>query len=180
MSDELRCGSCGICENDLIYLLPNEVSFFRNLSIDLIEIEGVHFLIKRTNDKQYCPFRDQTSGNCTIYDYHPAICRLFPLEIKEENGIFGWAVGLYCPKVISNQDNFLDRLFRYIPDIEKYLDQDLIRFFAHADKICIRTEMIMGSPTKSAWIKEVYTVEPMGFHKQLFCKKTFDNSISCK
>jgi Fe-S-cluster containining protein len=157
MSEKLKCGSCGSCENDLIYLLPDEVPIFKDIGIDLIEVEGVHFLVKNSGDNQYCPFRDQEKCQCRIYNNRPAICRMFPLEIKETDKGIWWGLCLYCPKVQNNEGNFCELLIQHIPEIEHCLNEDLQSFMIHADRICRRLELICGVPTKAALIRPVDT-----------------------
>lgn len=157
MSEKLKCGSCGVCENDLIYLFPNEVPIFKDMGIDLIEIEGVNFIVKNSDDNQYCPFRDQEKFQCRIYNNRPAICRMFPLEIKEtENGDW-WGLCLYCPKVQAQdvQDDFCDLLIKHIPEIESCLNEDLRLFMTQADRVCRRLELICGVPTKAKLVRPV-------------------------
>ncbi len=155
MSDKLNCGNCGVCENDLIYLLPGEVPFFRKLGIDLIEVEGVHFLVKAPNDGQYCPFRDQETRTCSIYSNRPAICRMFPLEIKKTDEEYWWGMCLYCPKVSNSQSGFRESLTQHIPEIELSLSREMKAFLAHADRVCNRIEIALGLPTKATLLRPV-------------------------
>ncbi|MEW6714625.1 MAG: YkgJ family cysteine cluster protein [Nitrospirota bacterium] len=153
MSDKLNCGTCGVCENDLIYLLPDEEPFFRKMGIDLIEVEGVHFLVKTPKDGQYCPFRDQQTRTCSIYNNRPAICRMFPLEIKETDEGYWWGMCLYCPKVSNSQNGFRESLIQHIPEIESCLSEEMKVFLGHADRVCSRIELVLGLPTKAALIR---------------------------
>lgn len=168
MSDKLNCGTCGVCENDSIYLLPDEVQVFKALDVDPIEIDGVHFLPKAPADNQYCPFRDQKSHNCTIYDKRPAICRMFPLEIKKVDDVYWWGVCLYCPRVFNNKDGFSDYLIQHITAIELCLSKELLSFLGYADRICSRIDTIAGLPTKASLIRPVMSNEPTSIIEKRF------------
>ncbi len=155
LSEKICCGTCGVCENDLIYLLDSEVRTFEKLNVPIIEIEGVYFLQKSAADDGFCPFRDRIKRSCTIYNMRPACCRLFPLEIRSEALNPFWALCLYCPKTSDETSNLKSIALSFLPDIEESLSQDLLDSFIKADKISRRIEVVLGVNSKAELLQAV-------------------------
>jgi len=71
-----------------------------------------------------CPFLDQ-NGKCKIYEMRPLDCRLFPLDIIEENGEYFWCVFTICPNWRKMKELFEPLL----PALEKRISSSLWRQF---------------------------------------------------
>lgn len=53
---------------------------------------GKYVVFMRTQPGTGCVFFDHESGRCTIYKHRPIDCRLFPLDIEFDDGVFYWAL----------------------------------------------------------------------------------------
>lgn len=155
LSRELRCGTCSVCENDLVYLLPGEVARFRGLGAALIDMDGVSFVTKQPGCDELCPFRDQSGGQCAIYDQRPACCRMFPLDISYRGDELWWVARSYCPKVAYDRDLIRDHLVPYISRIERCLNGELLSFMAHVDEVTGNMEAYLGIQSGSRFIRPV-------------------------
>ncbi|MHC5056182.1 MAG: YkgJ family cysteine cluster protein [Planctomycetota bacterium] len=155
LSRELRCGTCSVCENDLVYLLPGEVVRFREFGASLVDVDGVSFVAKQPGCDELCPFRDRSGGQCTIYDQRPVCCRMFPLDISSRGSELWWVARSYCPKVAYDRDLIGDHLVPYIPRIERCLNDDLLSFMAHVDGVTGNMEAYLGIQSGSRFIRPV-------------------------
>ncbi|MBF0564830.1 MAG: YkgJ family cysteine cluster protein [Nitrospirae bacterium] len=77
ISHYIKCNSCSrCCDLDNIYLFPFEKDFYENQGIRTVEIDGMDFFRKKSS---WCPYLSK--NGCSIYEYRPIGCRLFPLEV---------------------------------------------------------------------------------------------------
>lgn len=75
-------------------------------------------------DHDRCTFLDK-QGKCKIYDIRPLDCRLFPLDIIEEDGEYYWCVFTTCP----NWQKMKELLEPLIPLLEDKINSSLWRQF---------------------------------------------------
>jgi Fe-S-cluster containining protein len=75
-------------------------------------------------DHDRCVFLDR-EGKCSIYDLRPLDCRLFPLDIIEENGEYYWCVFTTCP----DWPRMKEMLEPLIPLLEQKMSLSLWRQF---------------------------------------------------
>ena len=71
---------------DGIHVCQKECAFCCKVPVDISELE-VEYIENNTshnseeiiviNKNDYCPFLDQSCGECTIYEYRPLVCRTF-------------------------------------------------------------------------------------------------------
>ncbi|MGA9998012.1 MAG: YkgJ family cysteine cluster protein [Pyrinomonadaceae bacterium] len=71
-------------------------------------------------DHNRCVFLDQ-KGKCSIYAQRPLDCRLFPLDIIEEDGEYYWCVFTTCP----NWQKMKELFEPLIPALEKKINSSL-------------------------------------------------------
>lgn len=81
------------------------------------EINSIAFIMDFTN----CKFANE--NRCRIYLNRPIDCRLFPLDIIEEDGKYWWCIFTICPiyKKIS------EKLILLIPQLEKLISYEIFR-----------------------------------------------------
>ncbi|HEX8737695.1 MAG TPA: YkgJ family cysteine cluster protein [Pyrinomonadaceae bacterium] len=84
-------------------------------------IDGTAFFLNHNR----CAFLDRQTGKCRIYDARPLDCRLFPLDIIEEDGEYYWCVFTTCP----NWQKMRELLEPCIPLLENKIDSSLWRQF---------------------------------------------------
>ena len=75
-------------------------------------------------DHDKCAFLDR-EGKCRIYEMRPLDCRLFPLDIIEEDGEYYWCVFTTCP----NWQQMREILEPLIPALENKINPSLWRQF---------------------------------------------------
>lgn len=75
-------------------------------------------------DHERCVFLSG-DGKCKIYEMRPLDCRLFPLDIIEENGEYFWCVFTVCP----NWQKMAELLRPLIPALEKRISHSLWQQF---------------------------------------------------
>jgi Fe-S-cluster containining protein len=84
-------------------------------------IDGTAFFLNHNR----CAFLDRRTGKCRIYDARPLDCRLFPLDIIEEDGEYYWCVFTTCP----NWQKMKELLEPFIPLLENKINSSLWRQF---------------------------------------------------
>ncbi len=84
-------------------------------------IDGTAFLLNH----QACVFLDRQTGKCRIYEARPLDCRLFPLDIVEQDGEYYWCVFTTCP----NWEKMKELLEPFIPLLEDKFNAALWRQF---------------------------------------------------
>lgn len=74
----------------LEFLSPEELSGVDDDDPTWLEIDGEKFMMAlRRSEKTGCHFLDKKTRYCTIYDYRPILCRLYPFRLQEDkNGNF--------------------------------------------------------------------------------------------
>lgn len=72
-----------------------------------------------------CAFLDRQSGKCRIYEARPLDCRLFPLDIIEQDGEYYWCIFTTCPNWRKMRDIFEP----FIPRLEDKISASLWRQF---------------------------------------------------
>jgi Fe-S-cluster containining protein len=70
-------------------------------------------------DETACRFAK--NERCSCYDERPLDCRLFPLDIIEEDGRYWWCIFTICPK----HEEIRKRLIPLIPLLEKLITRDV-------------------------------------------------------
>jgi Fe-S-cluster containining protein len=75
-------------------------------------------------DHERCAFLNG-EGKCSIYDIRPLDCRLFPLDIIEEDGDYYWCIFTTCP----DWRKMKELLEPLIPLLEKRISPSLWRQF---------------------------------------------------
>lgn len=76
-------------------------------------------------DHDRCTFLDK-QGKCKIYDIRPLDCRLFPLDIIEQDGEYYWCVFTTCP----NWQRMKELLEPLIPLLEEKINSSLWQQFS--------------------------------------------------
>jgi len=97
---DFTCDGCGgkCCRNVYVILRPEEEAYFLANHPDQLETrylsEKAVMVFKNTvreNGSFICPFMNQSTGWCGIYENRPAICRIFPV------GCYGCTVARSIP-----------------------------------------------------------------------------------
>lgn len=107
------CTGCSICCTGMgksividpldIYRITTHFNIsFENLLVDRIELNVVDGVIlpniKMTKDRDCCSYLDN-NGRCSIHEFRPGICRLFPLGRIYDNHDFKYFLQVNeCPK----------------------------------------------------------------------------------
>ena len=127
------CKNCSACCKGMgntvvldpvdVYMLTSNLSCtFEELLLDKLELNLVDGIIlpniKMDGDSEECHFLNE-NGRCSIHEFRPGICRLFPLGRIYENGTFAYFLQVHeCPKENKTKvkvKNWLD-----IQDIKAY------------------------------------------------------------
>ena len=107
---------------DVYRLTSNMGCTFQELLLDKLELNVVDGIIlpnlKMDGLNEACHFLDD-NGRCSIHDFRPGICRLFPLGRIYENGSFSYFLQIHeCPK--PNKTKVKVKNWMDIPDIKAY------------------------------------------------------------
>jgi hypothetical protein len=89
------------------------------------KIDGVSFIL----DETHCKFAKD--GKCHAYASRPLDCRLFPLDIIEENGKYYWCIFTICPK----HEEIRQKLIALIPKMEMLITDEI--FEQYKEQIAI-------------------------------------------
>lgn len=117
---DVVCGDCSGQCCEMPWLTKEEFRLADQFP-DAIKFVGeTAFLLN--HDK--CPFLDR-NGKCKIYEMRPLDCRLFPLDIIEENGEYFWCVFTICPNWRKMKELFEP----LIPALEKRIGKSLWQQF---------------------------------------------------
>lgn len=81
------CSGCGECCSDFLPLSDQEIKTIRNyLKVNPIKPHrNVYALLRQPTADMTCPFRDNVSKKCDIYEVRPLICRSFICTKKIED-----------------------------------------------------------------------------------------------
>ena len=147
----VSCNGCvKCCSAGIAYVLPEEKERLRKIDIPLIDIDGISY-IKREYDGS-CSMLDKQHGRCSIYDYRPLCCHLFPLDIFNRYGTNGptWGVYDYCPTenvkpIIQKEgqaelDLFMIEFMAH--SIEKEMPKRVLEFLLKEDKVTSEIEIL--------------------------------------
>lgn len=75
-------------------------------------------------DGIYCKFFDKKANLCSIYEFRPLDCRLFPLDIIFENGKYFWVIYPGCNYDANNIPNLLHSANQVVlPHLKNYLSE---------------------------------------------------------
>jgi Fe-S-cluster containining protein len=94
----------------LEFLTPDEVSGVRKCDPAWLECNGSRYIMALRRDaKRGCYFLDKKTGYCSIYEWRPILCRLFPFRLHEtrDGKLKGFSLhdDVECPK---NRDGVVD------------------------------------------------------------------------
>ena len=105
----LRCGRC--CMGTQMELLPEDIERLLNLGYkleDFAYFDGVYWRLK--NRDGYCVFFDKEKKSCKIYEYRPIGCRLYPLQLVDNEV----NIDRNCPAWRSIPKSEIERLGKYV------------------------------------------------------------------
>ena len=109
------------------------------------------------NKDGYCSFLT-TEHRCRIYQYRPLDCRLYPLDIRWENGKWYWMVYVWeeCP--LSGFDSFEGAMIRAEREIIPLFTVEELRLYATDDNAAPPTN-------KTVRLREIRTPmnKPLGY-----------------
>lgn len=100
---ETLCGRCDhkncctdsavplVFGKDLEKIKNNNLNYMKYLKTVKISGENV-FAIKKKDNLSECVFWDESVGGCTIYDFRPIDCRLYPFDILLMEKSYHWIV----------------------------------------------------------------------------------------
>jgi Fe-S-cluster containining protein len=104
-----ECEGCSKCCY-MPWLLEEEYEpHLDNFGGTVREIDSIAFVMDETR----CRYAQE--DRCSMYKDRPLDCRLFPLDIIEEDGIYWWVIFTTCPQNVSIRD----KLIPLIPNLEK-------------------------------------------------------------
>ncbi len=86
----MRCSNCGVCCTETEMLL-SEKDIKRLEARGYRKTEFVHFdrqgYATLKNRNGYCIFYDSVKRQCSVYDFRPSGCRVYPVIVDEEQGV---------------------------------------------------------------------------------------------
>ncbi len=103
-----ECQSCGICCKEFIVPIGrDDIAILEkkmgNISNRVIAARGVNTIIGKEVEapslKCPCPFFDNGSKACTIYELRPKACMVFPFYVKKEGKKMQYFNSSICPGV---------------------------------------------------------------------------------
>lgn len=124
------CLQCGARCCFLPWIPKEECDLVTEFQDEVETLGNVHFFL----DRRKCKFVN-SGGVCEIYMMRPLDCRLFPLDIIEEDGCYYWCFYTVCP----NLAEIKERLQGTIQDIEVRISENLWRQFK--EQIAISKEI---------------------------------------
>jgi len=77
---------------------------------------------------EQCIFFNEKSG-CEIYKYRPFVCRIFPMDLLEEDGEYWWCIYTTCSKCVELQE----KLEPLIPKLESLITRDIFEQYVNQD-----------------------------------------------
>ena len=115
---KIECNKCGYCcIGTEMELLPEDIERILKLGYKLQEFakfDGIYWRLKTKNG--YCIFFNKKDNTCTIYEYRPIGCRLYPLQW---NG-FDVEIDKRCPMWFTIPKSEIDRLKPYVKYFVEY------------------------------------------------------------
>jgi len=110
-----ECDGCSKCCY-FPWLLKEEYNpHINNFGKIVKEISSVAFIMDFTS----CKYAKE--NRCYLYEDRPLDCRLFPLDIIEEDGEYWWCIFTICPK----HQKIREKLIPLIPKIEKLITPEM-------------------------------------------------------
>ncbi len=104
-----RCGRC--CIGTEMELLPTDIERLLKLGFRLEQFARVdNEFVRLRCVNGHCVFFDSKSKKCLIYEYRPIGCRLYPLQLSDDNII----VDPECPASHTVPKSELVRLAPYV------------------------------------------------------------------
>ncbi len=83
----MKCDNCGKCCMDVIaiMLLPSDykeiVNIDENIDKKVVRVAGLYFLMPDENN--VCPFFNLSTKKCTIYEWRPKVCKIYPFSYRK-------------------------------------------------------------------------------------------------
>lgn len=133
--DRIKFSECIGCSFKCCYLpwlLKEEYEkHFKGLRNYVMEVNSVFFV----RDLTKCKFVNECK--CNIYSKRPLDCRLFPLDIIEEDGKFYWCIFTVCPK----HAEIRKKLIPLIHILERFISKKL--FLQYKKQIAVSKEFYL-------------------------------------
>lgn len=106
-----ECNGCSKC-CFIPWLLKEEYTpHLKNFGKSIKEINSVAIIM----DLNHCKF--EKGYRCKMYSDRPLDCRIFPLDIIEEDGKYWWCIFTICPK----HEKIRQKLIPLIPRLETFI-----------------------------------------------------------
>ena len=106
-----ECNDCSTCCY-FPWILKEEYNpHLENFGKTVKEIDSVAFIM------YYNACKYARDNRCNLYEDRPLDCRLFPLDIIEEDGKYFWSLFTICPK----HEELEDKLLPLIPKLEELI-----------------------------------------------------------
>lgn len=141
--------ACPDCKGRCCYLpwISKEECELVSLFGDAVEkVDNTNFFLNR----KQCKFLDN-KGLCTIYDIRPLDCKLFPLDIIEQEGSYYWCIFTTC----LGWKEMTELLKPIIPEIESKITKEL--WLQFKDQIAITKEIYAPYKNKQYVILQEFT-----------------------
>lgn len=143
LSNQEECKTCRLCEDNigLVYVFNTEskkIGHEHTISTS----SGLNFFV-RTHDN-HCPYFNQESGKCGIYEDRPLCCRIYPLDIYFDGIEYWWIAYSDCPIFKRYKKNLsLNILRNKLLSIEDTLDDENLEELKNI-AVNIRTVELIG------------------------------------
>lgn len=110
-----ECDNCAECCY-FPWLLKEEYNpHLQNFGKTVKEINSVAFIM----DVHSCKYAKD--NRCHLYKDRPLDCRLFPLDIIEEDQKYWWCIFTICPK----HEKIREKLLPLIPELESFITPEI-------------------------------------------------------
>ncbi len=115
--DFSECDGCSKCCY-FPWLLKEEYNpHLDNFGKTIKEIGSIAFIM----DLTACKYAKE--NRCQLYQDRPLDCRLFPLDIIEEDGIYYWCIFTICPQ----HNEIREKLIPLIPRLEALITPEIFK-----------------------------------------------------
>lgn len=167
------------CCYGYIWLLEKEAGNLYKKGVPIIEInKSVNFIhsFPSKNGKILVnqikpPCILSKKEKCSIYKNRPLVCRLYPIDIKKQAGIFYFVIHKECPSI--KKPEFFDKTVSLMYDVEQKLLKRILNTFERANEL---SDYPLGKESKSDYIKLLKVWRDKGGElKMSKCKAVLDS-----
>jgi hypothetical protein len=121
--DFTECKDCNKCCFSPWFLKEEYEYFLDKFQQTIKEVDSIDLI------PEFCVYKKE--NKCTFYKDRPLDCRMFPLDIIEEDNVYYWIIFTTCPK----HQQIRKKLIPLIPKLEEKITGDILR--QYKDQIAV-------------------------------------------